>query len=92
MKLSGRFTKMPRVGEHSTDTTTDEDPVVSEFIQEHLSYDYINCHDAFSDVITWCVVLYGDWFGNQSGNTLGYYLYALIVYKIPAWVLICINS
>ena len=50
---------------------------------------YGSCSDAFSDIFTWVVVLYGDWYGNKGGNTIGYYLWNLIVNKIPAWVAIC---
>ena len=62
---------------------------VNEFIERQLSSEYMTCKEALGDVVSWCLVLYGDWFGNKAGNTLGYYLYALFVEKLPRWVLIC---
>ena len=41
------------------------------------------------DIVTWCLVLYGDWYGNKASNTLGYYVYTLITSKVPQWVVIC---
>ena len=66
-----------------------ENDVVSDFVQGQLSTNYGDCSDAFSDIFTWFVVLYGDWYGNKSGNTIGYYFWNLIVNKIPAWAVMC---
>ena len=90
-KLTGNQVgnKTPIVGEHRRETESDY--VVIDQVIRLLSDDYINCSDAFGDIFTWCVVLYGDWFGNKGGNTIGYYIYALIMLKIPNWVILCLN-
>ena len=62
---------------------------VNEFIERQLQTDYRSCSDALGDIVTWFLVLYGDWYGNKSSNTLGYYIYHLINDKIPEWVYIC---
>ena len=62
---------------------------VNAFIERQLSAEYSTCSEALGDIMNWCLVLYGDWYGNKASNTLGYYLYALFAEKIPNWVLIC---
>ena len=62
---------------------------VNEFVERQLSSEYQTCKEALGDIVSWCLVLYGDWFGNKASNTLGYYIYALLVEKLPRWVLIC---
>ena len=46
---------------------------VNDFIEAQLATDYTSCAQALGDIVTWCLVLYGDWFGNKGGNTIGYY-------------------
>jgi hypothetical protein len=44
---------------------------------------------AWNDVSKWCIVIYGDWYGNSGGNTLMYYAYHLLFDKIPRWISLC---
>ena len=62
---------------------------VNDWIKRQLSPYYRSCGEALGDVISWCLVLYGDWYGNKASNTLGNYLYTLLAEKVPRWVMIC---
>ena len=62
---------------------------VNPFIQRQLSVEYKTCAEALGDIVTWCLILYGDWYGNKAGNVLGFYLYTLGMDKVPRWVAIC---
>ena len=62
---------------------------VTNFIERQLSVEYNTCSEALNDVFFWCVVLYGDWYGNKASNTIGNYLYTLLVEKVPRWVMVC---
>ena len=90
----------PRVSHSALPFSADEkrhghpDQVVSERVEKSLTKQvkYESCKQAFYDVLLWFTVLYGDWFGNEGGNTLGYYMYALMLEKVPKWVSMCYST
>ena len=85
----------PRVSQSAAQATIisalseDYEHPVTPFIERQLSIEYETCAEALGDIVTWCLVLYGDWYGNKASNTLGYYLFTLITSKVPQWVVIC---
>jgi len=62
---------------------------VSDYVELQLNIEYDNCLAAWNDVSRWCIVIYGDWYGNRGGNTLVYYLNRLLFDKIPRWISLC---
>ena len=92
----------PKVG--STSTTALEEALllaakdreyehpVNAFVERQLSAEYSTCAEALGDIVSWCLVLYGDWNGNKAGNIVGYYMYALATDKVPKWVKICAQT
>jgi len=63
--------------------------VVSTYVESQLNMEYDSCLTAWNDVSRWCIVIYGDWYGNNGGNTLMYYVHRLLFDKIPRWISLC---
>jgi hypothetical protein len=70
----------------------DRETFVSEYVESQLNLEYSSCSMAFNDVLRWCIVLFGDWYGNRGGNSLMYYMNYLLTTKIPKWVSLCIET
>ncbi len=63
--------------------------IVSSYVESQLNLEYDSCLTAWNDVSKWCIVIYGDWYGNSGGNTMMYYAYHLLFDKIPRWINLC---
>ena len=50
----------------------------SSLIQARLGISYATCLEAWTDMLYWAALLYGDWYGNNGGNTIGYFYWQYI--------------
>ena len=51
---------------------------------------YASCQLAWSDMIYWMALLYGDWYGNKGSNTVAYAFWSFLFSKAPAWINACL--
>ena len=70
-------------------TLNNKERFVTDYVTEQLTKEFTTCAEAFNDVVRWCILLYGDWYGNRGGNTLVYYFNYLLMTKVPNWVALC---
>ena len=47
----------------------------STLLQSRLKVKYSTCLDAWTDMLYWTALLYGDWYGNKGAHTLMYYFF-----------------
>jgi hypothetical protein len=50
---------------------------------------YSTCKEAWSDMIFWMFLLYGDWYGNHGSNTVMYDFWKYGWSKGPEWFKLC---
>ena len=67
----------------------DPSQVVTEEIAEKMSTPYTHCWDAYGDMLYWGALVYGDLYGNRGIHTSLYYLWNIIMNKLPQWVSLC---